>query len=455
MSGPKRAPSTPAEALAFLDTFSPGLVRLGLGPIEGALAAVGNPQRRYPALHVAGTNGKGSTCAFATAVLRAAGYRVGLYTSPHLVRFNERIQVDGQEISDALLGRRILEVVERYPALLDSPAPLTYFEVGTLVALHHFAEERVDVAVLETGLGGRLDATNAGCTAVSAITPISFDHQAVLGHTLSAIASEKAGILKAGAPAVSSSQPPEALEVLERVAAEKGVSLWLEGREFSLRGTGSGFSYRGPGLSFDGSTLGLRGAHQLQNAAVAVASLERLASSPIRLEAAPKVSLKVSLEALRAGLAGARWPGRLEEWGSAPTILLDGAHNRAGVQALLAGLDQLYAGRRIHLVFGVLGDKDYREMAEALLPRCASVHFTWLPSPRAVAPERLLAEVGAVCPVAEAHPSVSAAVQAACGGASPADVVLCAGSLVLVGEVRRQLVASGSTSPVGEWPTGR
>ncbi|MET0405385.1 MAG: folylpolyglutamate synthase/dihydrofolate synthase family protein [Cystobacter sp.] len=416
-------PRTPAEALAFFSRLSPSSIKLGLERVEAALAALGHPERRYPALHVAGTNGKGSTCAFASSALHAAGHRVGLYTSPHLVRVNERIRVDGVDISDELFGQRILEVLERHP---EAATSLTYFEFGTVVAFWHFAREAVDVAVVEVGLGGRLDATRACEPLVTTITPVSFDHMEYLGHTLGAIAAEKAGILKPGVPLVLSRQEPEALAAIERIAASLGVPVVLQGRDFDLAAAAGTLVYTGAQLPLEGLTLGLRGEHQWQNAAVALASLEQLSQRGIH----------VSPDALRAGLAGARWPGRLEELGSAPPLLLDGAHNPAGVAVLLEGLRSLYPGRRVHCVFGVVADKDRAPMLRALLPSCTSVHLTPLDTPRSLAPEHYLEEVQALCANAHAYSSLDAALSGAHALAAPTDVVLCTGSLFLVGSVR-------------------
>ena len=392
------------------------------------MAALGHPERQYPALHVAGTNGKGSTCAMVAAALHAAGHRVGLYTSPHLVRVNERIRVGGEDISDAAFGQRILEVLERYPSAASSP--MTYFEFGTVVALWHFAQVRVDVAVLETGLGGRLDATTAASPVVTAITPVSFDHVEYLGGTLSAIAGEKAGILKPGVPCVVAHQAPEALEAIARKAREVGAPLKLEGRDFSTGRQPDGhLSYQGTAWRLDGLSLGLRGPHQRQNAAVALACLEALQVHRVA----------VSPEAARAGLASARWPGRLEEVGQQPAILLDGAHNPAGVEVLLASLRDLYPGRRIHLVFGVVGDKARGPMMRALFPECASVQLTPLETPRSLAPEAYLAEARALCQDVTPWPDVDAALAAARERAASDDLVLCTGSLFLVGMLKARL----------------
>ena len=420
-------PRTGPEALAFLAGLSPAGIRLGLDRIHEALRALKNPEASYPALHVAGTNGKGSTCAFAASCLVSQGYRVGLYTSPHLVRVNERIQLNGEPISDAQLGRRTLEVLERYPAVLEVPSPLTYFELGTLVALWHFAAERVDVAVLETGLGGRLDATNAARSAVTAVTPISFDHMEYLGHSLQAIAGEKAGIFKPGVPAVVARQDPRAMEVLEDRARQVSASLAVEGKDFAMEPTGVAglWNYRGMRTKVQNLRLGLRGAHQVQNAAVALASLERLEDR----------GLKLSQENARRGLERTRWPGRLEEIADQPTVVLDGAHNPGAIEVLVAALDALYPGRRVHLVFGVLADKEHREMVRRLFPRCASAALTPVKSPRTLAPERYLAEARAACAQVSLHADALEALAAARARAAPGDVVLACGSLYLVGEL--------------------
>ncbi|WP_181791298.1 bifunctional folylpolyglutamate synthase/dihydrofolate synthase [Myxococcus llanfairpwllgwyngyllgogerychwyrndrobwllllantysiliogogogochensis] len=419
------APRTPEEALGFLSRLNPSGIKLGLERVREALEALGHPERRYPVLHVAGTNGKGSTCAFAATALQAAGHRVGLYTSPHLVRVNERIRVGGEDISDEDFGRAILEVLERYPSAVAEP--MTYFEFGTVVALWHFAQAGVDVVVLETGLGGRLDATTAAPSIVTAITPVSFDHMEYLGNTLGSIAGEKAGILKPGVPCVVARQEPEALEAIEARARALSVPLWVEGRDFSVETQADGsLAYRGPGWRLDGLRTSLRGPHQLQNAGVALACLEALDARGIA----------VTPEAARAGLGSARWPGRLEEVGQGPTVLLDGAHNPAGVAVLLASLRALYAGRPIHCVFGVVADKDRGPMMRALFPACASVQLTPLDTPRSLSPAAYLDEARALAADVAAWPDVDAALAEARRRAGVDGVVLCTGSLFLVGMVR-------------------
>jgi len=424
------------EALAFLSSLGSSGIRLGLDRIERALGAIGNPERGYRIIHVAGTNGKGSTCAFAAACLMAQGHRVGLYSSPHLVRLNERFQVNGEEISEQLLAERLLDVLERYPQARQDPPPLTFFELTTLLALWHFAQEGVDVAVLETGLGGRLDATTAAQPTVTAITPIALDHMDYLGNNLAAIAREKAGILRPGVPAAISRQEREAMDVVERIAAEQKVPLYIEKKDFELRrGLSGALEYHGLRFDLDGLRLSLRGPHQMQNAAVALASLELLASQ-----------LPVDPAAMRKGLARTRWPGRLEEIGSRPPLLLDGAHNPLGVESLLTALSALYPRRRIHLVFGVLADKDYISMIGRLFPHCSSVRLVAPPNPRALDPAEYLSKARALCWNTTAYASVGAALEAARASASPDDLVLCTGSLFLVGSVREMVLAPSATA---------
>lgn len=417
--------STPAEALAFLHSRSPSTVVLGLERMQAALEELGHPERRLPAVHVAGTNGKGSTCAMVDAMLRAAGFRVGLYTSPHLVRFNERIRLGGVDIKDAVLGSRLLEVLQRAP----SAAGLTYFELGTLVAFWHFAEERVDFAVLETGLGGRLDATSTCLPRATAITALGLDHTELLGQTLTAIAKEKAGILRTGVPAAVAQQPQEAMEVLRAEAARVEAPLWCEGVDFALSEDAGQLLYRHGSRRLSGLVLGLAGYHQRQNAALALALLDVLQDA----------GASISDEARLQGLREVRWPGRLEEVPGAPLLLLDGAHNPAGVEVLRQALDTTYAGRRVHLVFGAVQDKDVGQMLARLLPRMASCTLTPLDTPRSLQPSTYSEGARQSCADVQLAASPAEALEAAVARAAKQDIVLVAGSLYLVGAVKAYL----------------
>ena len=400
-------------------------MKLGLERVEAVLAELGHPEREFPALHVAGTNGKGSTCAFAEACLRAGGYRVGLYTSPHLQRVNERFRVGGEEIPDAVLGQRVLEVLGRAPRAAEA---LTFFEFGTVVAFWHFARERVEVAVVEVGLGGRLDATRACRAEVTAVSAISFDHEAQLGHTLDAIAGEKAGIFRAGVPAIISRQAPDAAARLRAVAQAVGAPLLEQERDFRLEPGGDGtFTFHGPTGACAGLRPALAGPHQRHNAALALAALGALG----------RRGFPLGEGALREGLASARWPGRMERICERPGLWVDGAHNPAGVEALAAAVRQLLPGRPLQLVFGVLGDKAWPAMVERIFPLAEGLQLARVESPRALAPDApgLLEAAGRAGLQPSVYPSVAAAVEGALAAAGPGGEVLACGSLVLVGEV--------------------
>jgi dihydrofolate synthase/folylpolyglutamate synthase len=401
------------DALDYLQRLQPLAMRFGLERVERALAALGHPERRYPVLHVAGTNGKGSTCAMAAAALREAGHRVGLYTSPHLVRFHERIAVDGAPIDDAALAARVEEVRRACPWHDGGREDerLTYFEFATLLGLLEFAVQGVSVAVVEVGLGGRWDATNAvENPAVTAVARLGLDHVQLLGDTVEQVAREKAGIFKPGVPAVvHAHQPGAALEVLREEAARRGAPF-----------TVAAAAWDGP--------VGLAGPHQRTNAALAAAALRAL-----RAQGVP-----VPEEAVARGIAEARWPGRLEEIGG---VLLDGAHNPQGAAALADGLRALHPGRPVELIFGVLADKDHAGMLAALAPAVRRVHVLAPNSPRArnaADVERLARSLGMR---ADAHPDLGDAIACAGRGAADGGLVCVAGSLYLVGEARQRLGA--------------
>jgi dihydrofolate synthase/folylpolyglutamate synthase len=397
---------------AYLAGLQPLAMRFGLERMERALDALGHPERRYPILHVGGTNGKGSTCAMAAAALAEAGLAVGLYTSPHLVRFNERIQVRGAPIDDAALAAAVDRVRRACPwheagAEADR---LTYFEFATLAGLVHLAGAGVDVAVVEVGLGGRFDATTAVEPRVTAVARIGLDHTQLLGDTVEQIAFEKAGIFKPGVPAVvHAHQPPGALETLRAEAARRGAPLVVAA----------------PG--WDGP-VALRGAHQRGNAALAAAALRELA----------RAGIPVSEEAIARGIASARWPGRLEEVGG---VLLDGAHNPDGAAALAAALATLHPGRPVELVFGVLSDKDHAGMLRALAPAARRLHLVAPATPRARAAADLHAQARALGAQADLHAGLEDALRCARGAASDGALVCVAGSLYLVGEARALLRA--------------
>jgi len=398
-------------------------VKLGLERMREACAALGNPERSAPVLHVAGTNGKGSTCAFAEASLRAAGLRTGLYTSPHLNHFCERIRIGGEPISEERACELLEEVRARAPWALGDPG-LTFFEIVTLMAFVAFRE--VDVMVIEVGLGGRLDATNVVEPRACAVASLGLDHAQYLGPTLAQVAAEKAGIFKRGAPAVSAGQPLQAARVLHQKAHELEISLWRPGRDYRYESSDvRPFCYQGPRWAVRAGDLALQGHHQRTNAALACALLEASL-------------LPLTERHVEQGLKSARWPGRLERIGAPEgragdaDVYLDGAHNPHAARALARSLPALLAGRPLRLLFGALQDKDAAAMLRELSPLAASVHYCAPDSPRAIAPE----ELARLSPGAP-HPSVAAALQAA---RSESGLVLCCGSLYLVGEVRALLL---------------
>jgi dihydrofolate synthase/folylpolyglutamate synthase len=369
--------------------------KFDLEGIHRLLDALGNPERRGRFVHVAGTNGKGSTSAIIESGLRHAGMRTGLYTSPHLIEPTERIQIGGVPVSQEEFAAAFAKIAE----------PTTYFETVTAMAFWIFAE-RAEITVLEVGLGGRLDATNVVQPELCVITPIDFDHEAFLGKSIESIASEKAGILKPGVPAVFATQRPEAFRVLEE--RTKPIPL-LDVSDIELHRRGSKF--RVGGLAVE---CPLAGAHQVENTRVAVTALRHLG---------------IADAAIQSGVASAKWPGRLERLRESPELIVDGAHNPAGARALAAYVDEFYAGERCTLIFGAMRDKSIEEIAEILFPRFAEVILVAPKQERAMNPEVLLGMVE--------HPNVRAARGLAEAVAMASGTTFVTGSLFLVGEARQ------------------
>ncbi|MEM1240690.1 MAG: folylpolyglutamate synthase/dihydrofolate synthase family protein [Cyanobacteria bacterium P01_H01_bin.26] len=416
----------------FLAGYGRFGVQLGLSRIEALLDRLGNPQNQVPIVHVAGTNGKGSVCAYVASVLAAAGYRVGRYTSPHLVNWNERICINQQTITDADLWHQLTTVAAAI-GVDDSETP-TQFEVFTAAAWLYFAAQSVDIAVIEVGLGGRLDATNV-CPEplVSAIVSLSREHWQRLGPTLADIAREKAGVIKPGRPVVIGPLPPEADPVVRQRAAALNCPLYeVE------PAAGAGPWRSGLGDNVLTYESGLLGEHQRVNSGVAIAILQLLQQQ----------GWSISTEAIQQGMAQTQWPGRLQwhTWQGRP-LLLDGAHNTAAAQVLRRYVDRLSPPTT--WLMGMLATKDHRDIFTALLRPGDSLHLVPVPGHQSAAPAELARLAQAVCPelaVCQTHPALeqglSAALRQPTSKAPDAPVVFC-GSLYLIGEFLRRFEPSG------------
>jgi dihydrofolate synthase/folylpolyglutamate synthase len=427
--------TAPLDRLLALARWERAGMRLGLERIEALLAALGHPEAGLPVVHVGGTNGKGSVAALTAAILQAAGLRTGLYTSPHLLDVTERIRVDGAPVSREALARQAARLG---PALEVGAA--TFFEALTAVALAAFREAPVDAAVLEVGLGGRWDATNVGPPLVSVVTRIDYDHQEFLGRRLEDIAGEKAGIIRGGV-ALSAAQAPEAMAVVEARCRAVSAPLLVEGRELGVDTLASDLAghrvrFRGPGWAYDDVRLALPGLFQPGNAVLAVGAARAFADATGR---------PVPEAAVRAGCAAVRWPGRFQiVRGPAgrPTVVLDGAHNPGGAQALAASLRHHFPGRRLALVLGVSADKDRAGILKALTPLATRIYLAPADHPRATPPEELRAQLPPVDAEVELTGSSEEAIERALR-APGIDVVCVAGSLFLVADALRWLGARG------------
>jgi dihydrofolate synthase/folylpolyglutamate synthase len=410
-----------ARAIERLYALQSRGIRLGASRIAGALALRGHPERGQVFVHVGGTNGKGSVSAMVAACLSRAGYRTGLFTSPHLHRYVERVRIDGRPIGEAEAARRITELL----ACFERPGATetTFFELTTLLALEAFRDHRCDVVVLEVGLGGRLDATNAVTPAVSVITRVALDHTQILGDSVAAIAREKAGIAKPGVPLIVGARDRDARRVIARHAKRAGAPVSWIGRDFAAQpGERAGrFDVRVGERVVADLRLGLSGQHQLDNAACAVAALVSLEAS----------GFAVGDAALRAGLSRVRWPGRLERVPGSPRFLFDAAHNLDGCEALAAFIGAERRPARRALVFGAMADKDYAGMLRVLSPLFDRVFFCVPELARAAS----AAQLGRHARGVRAR-SVADAVARAKKAVGPRGEVVVAGSIFVVAEAR-------------------
>ena len=413
------------ESLDYLTSLGRFGIKLGLERTEALLHELGDPQDLFQGVLVAGTNGKGSVCAMVASVLQAAGYRVGLMPKPHLISYTERIQVDQRLIGEDDFAALLTELQPAINKVAADLGPPTEFEILTSAALYYFARAGIDLLVCEVGLGGRLDSTNVLDLGVSVITNIALDHTQYLGSTLEAIASEKAGILKPDSIAITGAQPA-ALAVIEAAAQKQQIPLLRLGQEIELSAidkdwAGVVATVTTPAGSYRDLRIPLLGMHQAENAALAVAAVDALRSR----------GWEISDGALRDGLARTRWPGRLEVIDRNPIVLVDGAHNPAGLQRSLAAVQKLAKDRQLVIVFGAMKDKDLPTMLAELRAMDAPVIFSAIDWHRAAAPAELAAQFGAPAETAETS---GEALDRARRRASSTGIVLVCGSLYLVGE---------------------
>ncbi len=439
------------ESLAFLERFAnyekersvsytPGT--FDLARMDALLDRLGNPHRQYKIVHVAGTKGKGSVCAMVESMLRAGGFRTGLYTSPHLHTFCERVQVNGQPIARGEVAALVSEMSPHVEAIPG----LTWFEMVTALGLLHMARQQVQVAVVEVGLGGRLDATNVVAPLVSVITSLSLDHTAWLGNTLEQIATEKAGIIKPGVPVVGAPQAPAALEVIERRCATLASSFVLVGRDWNfepgaISGEGQHFFVIPPGQSrFERAAhqrvplfVGLLGRHQLINATAALATLAQLGQG----------GFEVSPRHIREGLADVHWPARLEILSADPLLVCDGAHNGDSAQQLVAALEEWFPGRRWTVIFGASSDKDIASMFDALAPFAGRMVLTHSHHPRAADPTWLAGLARARGGQVQIAQDIVEAMDAALAHTGPETGVVATGSLFVAAEARAMWARRG------------
>lgn len=419
------------ETLEKIFNLRGGIIDLRLDRMRQALALFNHPENQFPSLHIAGTNGKGSTAALLHNILQQAGYRTALYTSPHLESFTERIRIGHEEIAQAEVVSFADEIWQR---TAEANVPLTFFEFITVMAFIYFARNRVDVAVVEVGLGGRLDATNVVSPLVSVITTIAKDHEAYLGPDELSIAREKGGIIKPRIPVICGKVSEPVTVVLQEIARLRESPVYFLGTSFSfLLKNERLFDYIGIKQNLSGLALALRGRHQLANASLALAALELV-----------NEHFPVPQAALRYGLETVRWPGRLEVISERPLVILDGAHNPEGVRALADALIELRQGRKIKLLFATMADKEWQLMLEILAKLADEIIFTRVSMERSADPELLAKNIPVPIPSRVIQDSQTA-LAALLDRAQPDDILVVAGSLYLLGEVRPRLSKSFSS----------
>ncbi len=417
------------EILNYLFSLERHGIKPGLSRIKELLGLLGNPENDYPSIHIAGTNGKGSTAAYLDSILRKAGFKTGLYTSPHLIKFNERIQVSGKLISGRDMVRIASIVRDASKGMTGPDRELSFFEFATAMAFLYFKEKDVDIGVIETGMGGRFDATNVVTPLASIITNIGLDHTEYLGTKIEKIAFEKAGIIKKGVPAVTGTEKKEALKVIERASKKKGARLFRLGHDFiPKRGSRGKLDYSGIKINIKGLRLGLRGTHQLKNASCALAAIEVLKDS----------GLRIPVRAVRDGLKDTVWPARVEVISKSPLIILDAAHNPEGASTLKGALRGFRYGRLI-LVLGIMADKDIGGIISQLAPLADTIIACAPQIKRAASPALIARMLKPFSKPVLVKDSVKDACKAALDEAGEGDALCITGSVFTVGEAKKYL----------------
>jgi dihydrofolate synthase / folylpolyglutamate synthase len=426
---------TDRDTLAYLSRLNKMGIRFGLDPIRLLMGRLHHPQNSYPAVLIAGTNGKGSVAAMTASILSAGGFRTGLYTSPDLTDFRERIRIDGKMINHgeaAICAQRVKEKITE---------DVSYFEFLTAMAFLHFRRQRADIAVMEIGMGGRLDATNIVAPLLSVITNVSLEHREYLGNTLEEIAREKGGIIRTGGRCLTAATQPRVIETLEAICRERRATLYRLGEEIRVRIHRDGtFSYHGIRHSYERLSCPLAGRHQFANAALALGAVELIGDA----------GFPVDEHTVAEGLRNTRWEGRLEILRQAPMLLVDGAHNPAGAATLRRALQTDFPRRRLILIFGVLGDKDYPAMVKRLFPLADRIILTRPHSERSLSPDLLLPVAGRFGRNVECIENPGDALKSALARAGKEDLVCVAGSLYLVGEIKKIHQTAGRADTISE-----
>jgi dihydrofolate synthase/folylpolyglutamate synthase len=421
------------EAIAFLFSLEKIGIKFGLDNIRFLLQKLGNPQQTYPSIHIAGTNGKGSTAQFITSILIASGYRVGTYTSPHLIDFCERIQIDAAPVSKEMIAEGISLIRHHITADMISEQQQqflpTYFEVSTALAFWCFAQSGIDIAIVETGMGGRLDATNVLDPIISVITNIALEHQEYLGDTLQEIAAEKAGIIKHGRPLVLGEREPDQIHFFQRLCQQKQAEFYPVTGKLEIKNEqkdGVCFHIRGKDKHYNDLKISLLGHFQAENAHLAVRVWEVL----------NRLGWEIPLENMRAGLQSAKWPGRMHLLQEKPLVVADGAHNPQAAALLMKNIRQFFNFNRLFLIFGCMRDKDILEIINNFLTPAERIILTRSKNDRAEQPEKILHLID---PKYQAKTTViqntQQAVDRALAEAKIEDLLLITGSLYVVGDI--------------------